>query len=1516
MIKNPYNRFKLCVGGSGDAGFSSGSAEADSSYDSGAGSVSDAPGVSTYQGSEAPAGTTNNSAAYVGVNSPSSGGGFSGGFNGAGATAAQVAEAQSSIVAWGALTGNRDIATERANEIARQFEAALPANDVGKVKELMQYDPTGKIALGTYIPNPAYQIYGDAGKAVLRDSLNAKMTAGGVSQILGNPYAPDTLESYTYSLANIGVQTAMNAEIKSELSAFNLSGIINDPYIPGTPEYHAYAHQNILDQVDLRNIAQNTGLVSNLTTVKGGAFSNYNNQTQQIAIAQGVATRGVDFSQLGIGVQKLSNGVYIDKATGNPLEVGAIYLNTPSGIVPIPAAQTPQYQIAQNISLFGTPFPTESQLTLTSNDLKGFGNNQAYNSLAAAFMGLVATPDYALGTISPTGNIYTNIYSPLDNATVIGKGWSTQGTQVYRDAQAAATYNPINMSVASPQSLALQSEGMMSTVSGGEGGGSPIPVTGGAAYDMVTEMTKAGQIIDPTLYAKAVSEGYTGVANIPMMNGQIDYMAGRQTSPVNYLGEALNFPTPGASSSRTAYVPFGNQTQIKLENIAGIRYDEAGQVGFYQNIYDPNTGQVRLQTNLVSSGGRNSLQSGMFSLGSPETPYVVNQWGDNQPTSNKSMSTLGSEAYGGFVLPLDNRTVGSTGATLSTYSNPMNLANLVNPYAVNRSKAELPNEDLPWGGDVKTTDPFLMKMSGGEFVETDMKGAPIISQPTVSASTLIPQSTISASTLIPSAINPNITAPSAYLQSIGTAIQNTPILGAIYNQGAGVDKNTVSSIRDFVTTAPVLGNIALGGEVFAARGEYNYQGDKLAQSGYSSDLSAYEKSAQSYAANLTAYNKMSPTDAGIEKAYAGISSEYSLLTAKESALKAQTAPYETAGERYKDLSAQLVGGQKNEDTAVYGIAKPLIGIGEGYRSAVTTPMSTFLSPLDSNPYTGVLKSAAMGFIGVPGGLVETAGQSLVGGERTVQHLENFPALVVSGGAMTAESFVKNPVEFIAGLAGMFVLGAAAGEVGGRAAGIVSTRGMEYVPLKNIGYAPEGRYPLNPVQDSAALARSFTEGKLYPAPKEMAEGGAVPYLHGEGGVPVARLPNAVPGDITLWTALESGSRAKSVGVGEAYNLETSYGSEVRGAYGAPIAETYFTKLGSGHPQMVDFSAGNIWSEIKSFIQEPIKIPTVYSTVVHGVEAIPESVRATARGAGRDYTQVNEYVQARSAEVPAGQGYMPMLKAEYEAIVPDNTLIEVTGRDYYTKIGGFGDSHFLGTRVPIVEQRTIGFEPGEIASNVDRVNPGESYKPGQVSAFSYAVSPSALLSSIVVPSYPSQMGKSYGGSSRMDFQSSANSRSDPTETPAYQSHANSYVDPSSRTTLRSALSAVYGGDDVSYAPTQTSFAPVSTPYTSKLYETISSPISKPYSITSPPYSSVVTPPYNPKYTAPIVPFKPIKPLPFGLPTLPPSGMSGSPNSRLGGGRKYLHWFRYGQGLGSLDFNRKITPQFNLKLLGGKR
>lgn len=141
----------------------------------------------------------------------------------------------------------------------------------------------------------------------------------------------------------------------------------------------------------------------------------------------------------------------------------------------------------------------------------------------------------------------------------------------------------------------------------------------------------------------------------------------------------------------TAFVPYGHYSQIKIEN-AKLAFDvNTGELGIYQKPYGHSI------YNLVGGGGRNALQSGMFTINEPETPFVSEQWASTVPhPSGEGLSRLGAEAYGGYVMPLDSRTIASTNAQLSTYANPNNLANYVNPEGPNLGKAAAPGAAIPW----------------------------------------------------------------------------------------------------------------------------------------------------------------------------------------------------------------------------------------------------------------------------------------------------------------------------------------------------------------------------------------------------------------------------------------------------------------------------------------------------------------------------------------------------------------------------------------------------------------------------------------------------------------------------------------------------------------------------------------------------------------------------------------------------------------------------------------------------
>lgn len=222
--------------------------------------------------------------------------------------------------------------------------------------------------------------------------------------------------------------------------------------------------------------------------------------------------------------------------------------------------------------------------------------------------------------------------------------------------------------------------------------------SGGSAAQIAREIEMGGGTVGAALAAKAISQGYT-----PGSIQTVD----RSTVPTRDLSSGMSdvvfSSLPSGRDTVTAYTPYGNYAQTELENVK-IGYSKPGEVGFYQQPYGHST------YNLASSGGRNALQSGMFTVNEPETPVVYTQESAgtkfastaNIPGALKVIaspdyySRLGAEVYGGYVKPLTGATVESTGAQLSTYTNPNNLANLVDPQAVNLGKAALPGANIPW----------------------------------------------------------------------------------------------------------------------------------------------------------------------------------------------------------------------------------------------------------------------------------------------------------------------------------------------------------------------------------------------------------------------------------------------------------------------------------------------------------------------------------------------------------------------------------------------------------------------------------------------------------------------------------------------------------------------------------------------------------------------------------------------------------------------------------------------------
>ena len=179
----------------------------------------------------------------------------------------------------------------------------------------------------------------------------------------------------------------------------------------------------------------------------------------------------------------------------------------------------------------------------------------------------------------------------------------------------------------------------------------------------------------------------------------------------------------------TAYTPYGNQAQTELKNVKLV-YEPGGEVDFYQQSRPGSS-----LYNLASSGSRNALQSGAFTINAPETPVVYTQSGAGTAlaksansseatkimTNPSSYSRLGAEVYGGYVTPLTGATVESSGAKLSTYSNPNNLARLVSPEAVNLPKSEMPDISAPWR--IPSSAPAIQELSTSGMRTVNITGS-------------------------------------------------------------------------------------------------------------------------------------------------------------------------------------------------------------------------------------------------------------------------------------------------------------------------------------------------------------------------------------------------------------------------------------------------------------------------------------------------------------------------------------------------------------------------------------------------------------------------------------------------------------------------------------------------------------------------------------------------------------------------------------------------------------------------
>jgi len=250
------------------------------------------------------------------------------------------------------------------------------------------------------------------------------------------------------------------------------------------------------------------------------------------------------------------------------------------------------------------------------------------------------------------------------------------------------------------------------------------------AYAYAIEARRKGDTINPYVLEKAILQGYN---YDPLKDKPGNKAESRATVPIRSTESmplSISAKEAAAQPTTTLFTKYDGQTAVEKVKIG---YVDSGQFGAYQQ-------NAQGRWLLVSSGSRAALQGGGMTVGKPQDPRVWTQESAGTVLSDKYAdktraaevianrdlySRPGAEAYGGYGgVRLDNRTIESSKAQLSTYANPYNLANLVSPQAVNLPKAEqVAMGEIPYGNKVNASTPTIFRMEGNVIGEARMPAA-------------------------------------------------------------------------------------------------------------------------------------------------------------------------------------------------------------------------------------------------------------------------------------------------------------------------------------------------------------------------------------------------------------------------------------------------------------------------------------------------------------------------------------------------------------------------------------------------------------------------------------------------------------------------------------------------------------------------------------------------------------------------------------------------------------------------
>ena len=335
------------------------------------------------------------------------------------------------------------------------------------------------------------------------------------------------------------------------------------------------------------------------------------------------------------------------------------------------------------------------------------------------------------------------------------------------------------------------------------------------------------------------------------------------------------------------------------------------------------------------------------------------------------------------------------------------------------------------------------------------------------------------------------------------------------------------------------------------------------------------------------------------------------------------------------------------------------------------------------PQTNIpgLAGLRSGFINIPSGIGTTiTGAEYIGTQFNPANIQPGAATFTGITAMNAfqnlgAAFMQDPLNTAAAIIGPAIVLGGIGKGAGLIRGEVVTKGSNYISIEDIGIEPKYGFPVNTKLSMGNLKASFEQNTLVPPPMRMSIGETIPTIPTS-----ARLPTDITGTNVMWTGWENTPKPGSTGL---FTLGKG-SSEIPGMYGAPLAESYFTKVGGQMPEVFGVNL------------KLIKSPAIVHTEVTGFEPTPINLR-NVQGA-TDFSQ----------RVPAGTAIFPGLKAEYEAVLGQGNILQIKPSNFFTKVGGFGESHFLGTKIPIIETVVTGTKENTLGMVKGSV-PVASYEP---------------------------------------------------------------------------------------------------------------------------------------------------------------------------------------------------------------